>query len=164
VIPDDASEPERLAGEALGRWARVYFDDLEIRVRWDTALEYVHCIGELARWGDADALRTDAELLEGARPVVSHVARQNLVVPGALSGAERASVYSTASERARLLARRLMARWEQHLQDAEVVRLWRSRGWSAPMIFRAGRPVIGFDVSLSHDGRFVAAAVTGPAA
>jgi phosphopantetheine--protein transferase-like protein len=165
VVPEDALEPERAAGEAVGQWASVYFEDLEIRIRWVTAREYVHCIGQLARHGIADALRTDRELQERSkdRPVLSGIVSEDHSLPGALSGAERASVYSTASERARLLARRLMDRWE-HLQGAEIVRQWRARGWSAPMVLREGCPIPGFDVSLSHDGRFVAAALTGPAA
>jgi phosphopantetheine--protein transferase-like protein len=162
VVPENAWEPERLAGEAIGLWASVYFDDLEIRVRWETALDYIHCIGQLARHSDADALRTTRDLVQRPRHLLSGIVHEGHALSGALSGAERASVYSTASERARLLARRLMDRWEQHLQGAEIVRLWRARGWSAPVISLGGRPVPGFDVSLSHDGRFVAAAVTGP--
>ena len=58
---------------------------------------------------------------------------------GALTRAEQASVYSSASERARLLARRLMDRCD--LQGAEIVRLWRAWGWSPPrgLARRAGR-------------------------
>ena len=162
VVPEDGIEPERMAGEALGHWASVQFEDLEIKVRWESARDYVHCIGQLAKAGEGPTL-IDWERLKTPRRLLSDVARENLVVPGAsLSHAERASVYSTASERARLLARRLMDRWEQRLEGAEIVRLWRSRGWSAPVISREGLPVAGFDVSLSHDGRFVAAALAGP--
>jgi phosphopantetheine--protein transferase-like protein len=163
VVPEDAGEPERAAGEAIGQWASVYFEDLEIRVRWDTAREYIHCIGQLARHGDGDALSTERDLLErsSSRPVFSGIVSEGHSLDGALSHAERASVHSTASERVRLLARRLMERWD--LQGAEIVRMWRARTWSAPVISREGRPVPGFDVSLSHDGRFVAAAMSGPA-
>lgn len=165
VVPWDGWEPERAAGEAVGQWASVYVGDLEIRVRWETAREYIHCIGQLARHGDADAFSTERDIhLRQSRPVFSGIVSEENALSGALSRAERASVHSTASERARLLARRLMARWEQHLQGAEIVRLWQAWGWSPPVISRQGRPVAGFDVSLSHDGRFVAAALTGPEA
>lgn len=159
VVPGDAGEPERAAGEAIGLWASVYFDDLEIKVRWEMALDYIHCIGQLARPGDAP-VRAEADVLKGPRRVLAGIVGEGQSLQGALSRAERASVYSNASERARLLARRLMDRWD--LQGAEIVRLWRSWGWSPPVISREGRPVAGFDVSLSHDGRFVAAAMTGP--
>jgi phosphopantetheine--protein transferase-like protein len=162
VVPADAGEPERLAGEAIGQWASVYFEDLEIKVRWETAREYIHCIGQLVPQGTAPA-RSESDPLRGPRRVFAGIVSDGHALQGALSRAEAASVYSTASERARLLARRLMDRWEQHLQGAEVVRLWRAWGWSPPVISRQGQPVAGFDVSLSHDGRFVAAAMTGPA-
>lgn len=139
--------------------ARVWFEDLEIRVRWETALDYIHCVGHLARRGEEPAL-ADAGRTGLARRLLSAIVRDGKPLDGALSRAERASVASAASERARLLARQLMARWE--LQDAEIVRLWRAWRWSPPVVARFGEPVAGFDVSLSHDGRFVAAAVMGP--
>jgi phosphopantetheine--protein transferase-like protein len=159
VVPDAAGEPERALGEAIGLWASVHFDDLEIRVRWEMALDYVHCVGQLARGeganaaGGSDAARRPRRLLSG-------ILHDGQSLGGVLTSAEQASVHSNASERARLLARRLMAKWD--LQGAEVVRLWRTWGWSPPVISHQGEPVAGFDVSLSHDGRFVAAALAGP--
>ncbi len=160
VVPDTAGEPERAIGEAIGRWASVHFDDLEIRVRWETALDYIHCVGQLAHGegpgaaGGLDAARRPRHLLAG-------ILHDDQALGGVLTSAEQASVHSTASERARLLARRLLDRWD--LQGAEIVRLWRAWGWSPPVVSHRGTPVAGFDVSLSHDGRFVAAALAGPA-
>jgi phosphopantetheine--protein transferase-like protein len=159
VVPDTFAEPERAVGEAIGHWASVHFDGLEISVRWETALEYIHCVGQLVRGegvqagGGSDAPRRPRRLLAG-------ILQDGQALAGVLTSAEQASVHSTASERARLLARRLMDRWD--LQGAEVVRLWRAWGWSPPVISQRGEPVAGFDVSLSHDGRFVAAALAGP--
>lgn len=138
-----------VGAEAVGERAKVRFEDLEIRVRWETAADYVHCIGHLG-----------GERVTAWRRLLAGVAREGQVLDGVLTGAEQASAYSTASERARLLARRLMERWD--LKGAEVVRLCRSWGWSPPVVARDGSPVPAFDVSLSHDGRFVAAAVVGP--
>ena len=156
--------------------ARVRFDDLEIRVRWEMAREYIHCIGHLRDPEEPSLLAAPGlasrgldlahdwqgfvEYLRERWRVMSSVAHNSQALGGRLSWAEQASVHSTASERARLLARRLMERWD--LQEAEVVRLWRQWGWSPPVVAREGRPVAGFDVTLSHDGRFVAAVVTGP--
>jgi len=159
VVPDTFGEPERAVGEAIGHWASVHFDDLEIRVRWEMAVDYIHCVGQLVRrdgvraGGSPGAPRNPRRLLAG-------ILRNGQALGGVLSTAEQASVHSSASERARLLARRLMDGW--NLQGAEIVRLWRTWGWSPPVISLAGRPVAGFDVSLSHDGRFVAAALAGP--
>ena len=158
VVPDDVLEPERLVGEAIGQWASVRFDDLEIRVRWETARDYIHCVGQLVR---RDDVRTPVAISRGPRRVLAGILHHDQLLGGVLTRAEQASVHSGASERARLLARRLMDRWD--LQGAEIVRLWRAWGWSPPLVSHGGQPVAGFDVSLSHDGRFVAAVLAGPA-
>jgi phosphopantetheine--protein transferase-like protein len=160
VVPDTAFEPERAVGEAIGHWASVHFDGLEIRVRWETARDYIHCVGQLAR-GEHGASAAGLDTPRPARRVLAGILHDGHPLRGVLTSAEQASVHSTASERARLLARRLMDRWD--LQGAEIVRLWRTWGWTPPVVSRHGRPVAGFDVSLSHDGRFVAAALAGPA-
>jgi phosphopantetheine--protein transferase-like protein len=157
VVPDTAAEPERAIGEAIGLWASVHFDDLEVRVRWETARDYIHCVGQLVRGEDA---RPAAEAAWGPRRLLAGILHHSQSLGGALSSAEQASVHSSASARARLLARRLMDRWD--LQGAEIVRSWRAWGWSPPLVSHEGRPVAGFDVSLSHDGRFVAAVLAGP--
>jgi phosphopantetheinyl transferase (holo-ACP synthase) len=148
------------AGDGVARSrASVWFEDLEVAVHWETALDYVHCVGQLVRRaGESVPAWPD----EKRRPwrLLAGIVGSGQRIGGALSRNERASVHSTPSERARLLARQLMARWD--LQEAEIVRLWRAWRWSPPVVARLGEPVAGFDVSLSHDGRFVAAAVAGP--
>ena len=162
------------AADALGHWAQVRFDSLDIRVRWETAREYVHCVGQLVRpsAGDVAGVASGPALAGGAgtaglsaapralRQVFSDIVHHGQVIGGTLTVAEQASVHSTASARARLVARRLIERWE--LQGTEVLRQWRDWGWSPPVVASLGEPVAGFDVSLSHDGRFVAATVAGP--
>ena len=128
--------------------AHVRFEDLVIRVRWDAARDYIHCIGQLA---DAEWRQLSGVALHDDESLDQLL----------LTDAEQASVYSMASARARLLARQLMKRWDLH--RVEVLRLWRSWGWSAPVLTEEGERLAGFDVSLSHDGRFVAAALSGPA-
>jgi hypothetical protein len=116
-----------------------------IRVKWDAAKEYIHCVAQVAgsRWGLLAGVANDEEALDGL-----------------LTDAERESVYSKASARARLLARRLTEQWDLH--RVEVLRLWRAWGWSPPVLVEEGRRLPAFDVSLSHDGRYVAAALSGP--
>jgi phosphopantetheine--protein transferase-like protein len=126
-------------------WVR--FEDLVVRVRWEIERDYIHCVGELRG---------------AAQTCVEAIANQRQLLAGALTPAEHASVHSPASVRARLLARRLLEQW--NLRGAEVLREWRTRGWGPPVLARQGEPLTGFDISLSHDGRFVAAALAGPAA
>lgn len=150
VLADEAPPVNgrlRAAMRARADEAHVRFEDLLIRVRWDAAKDYIHCIGQLAG--------AEWELVTG----VAH--DDDTLDPLLLTDAEQASVYSIASARARLLARQLMKRWDLH--RVEVLRLWRARGWSAPVLSEEGRRLAGFDVSLSHDGRYVAAALSGPA-
>ncbi|MGE5361951.1 MAG: 4'-phosphopantetheinyl transferase superfamily protein [Bacteroidales bacterium] len=139
----------------------VRFEDLVVRVRWELQREYVHCVGQLVP-DHADASRPRGLPPEnGSRHhFLSAVAHALQPLDGSLTTAERASVHSLASERARLLARKITEQWG--LGSAEIIRRWRTWGWSAPVLAREGRRVEGFDVSLSHDGRYVAAAVAGP--
>jgi phosphopantetheine--protein transferase-like protein len=151
VLPDEAAGVNtrlRAAVRATADQAHVRFEDLLIRVKWDAAKDYIHCIGQLAgaEWDLLTGVANDED---------------DTLDPRLLTDAERASVYSMASARARLLARELMTRWDLH--RVEVLRLWRARGWSAPVLAEEGRRLAGFDVSLSHDGRYVAAALSGPA-
>jgi phosphopantetheine--protein transferase-like protein len=143
--------------------AKVRFEDLEVSVKWETARDYIHCIGQLARERMATGGPSTTSAAEGARDwrrVLADIVGEGQPLLGVLTQAEQASVYCTASERVRLLARQLMQRWDLH--GAEVLRQWRTWGWSPPVVVQEGEPVPEFDVSLSHDGRFVAAAVAGP--
>ncbi len=160
VGSDMADDSTGAAGLATGNWVSVRFEDLEMQVRWETAIEYIHCIGRLARRG-SDVAPSGSEAPHWSRRLLAGIVSNSQGLGGSLSLAERASVHSTASERARLLARQLMARWD--VQGAEIVRMWRAWRWSPPVVSRQGQPLAGFDVSLSHDGRFVAAALVGPA-
>ncbi|HEX7486025.1 MAG TPA: 4'-phosphopantetheinyl transferase superfamily protein [Vicinamibacterales bacterium] len=160
VGPEPTGTPVDASSAGLGHWVSVHFEDLEMRVRWEMALDYVHCVGQLARRDGVSPL-AGPDAPRSTRRLLAGIVRDSQVLDGALSSAERASVYCTASERARLLARRLMERWD--LQGAEIVRMWRTWGWSPPVVAHEGQPLAGFDVSLSHDGRFVAAALAGPA-
>jgi len=158
VFAHRAFEVEPGIPNTLGHWAQVRFDGLDIRVSWETARDYIHCVGQLVR---RDDVRTPVAISRGPRRVLAGILHHDQLLGGVLTRAEQASVHSGASERARLLARRLMDRWD--LQGAEIVRLWRAWGWSPPLVSHGGQPVAGFDVSLSHDGRFVAAVLAGPA-
>jgi phosphopantetheine--protein transferase-like protein len=155
---------------SVAQRAIVRFDDLEIPVRWQMAREYIHCIGQVARdrvsAGLASAQSGDpspaaaADVWRDWRRVIADIVGESQALHGELTLAEQASVHSTASERVRLLARELMQRWDLH--GAEVLRIWRTWGWGPPVVAQEGRPVADYDVSLSHDGRFVAAAIAGP--
>jgi phosphopantetheine--protein transferase-like protein len=157
VFAHRAFEVEPGIPNTPGHWARVRFDGLDIRVSWETARDYIHCVGQLIQQSAGDASAAP----RAPRQILSDIVHHRHLLYGTLTTAEQASVHSTPSARARLVARRLFERWE--LQGAEVLRQWREWGWSPPVVALEGQPLLGFDVSLSHDGRFVAASVVGPA-
>ena len=99
-------------------WVR--FEDLVVRVRWELARDYIHCVGQLEKMsGTIFQEELPAVPAEGAgsRPgfrgrLLTAIAHARQPIDGSLTSAERASVHSTPSERARLLARRVMEQWD----------------------------------------------------
>jgi phosphopantetheinyl transferase (holo-ACP synthase) len=125
-----------LSGESsLGRKAGSYVrcGDCSVPVRWEFGNGFVHC---LAVHGPPD--RTDAPF----DSVVSRVVR----FPSPLSDASR---------RVRELAIELIASMDRS-GPLEIVRSERS----PPMVLMNGEPLEDVDISLSHDGHFIAAAVS----
>ncbi len=113
--------------------------------------DYVHC---LAGWRRRGVLH--AEELEALTAV-----RVEAVAPvaGELSARELESVHSEESRQVRLLAKAMLK--EHHdLQSAELVREKTATRFLPPEVLEEGKPAPGIDLSLSHDGRFVAAAIT----
>lgn len=126
---------------------RVQYDGLEVEVDWECNSDFVHCVGHIGA---------------GMRPV-SVAARHGddafeaAVANQALTARESESVSSIDSVAVRRVAKCLA----KHLgvRDAEIVRVRAAAGWAPPRVECNGQAAPGFDVSLSHDGRFVAAAV-----
>lgn len=125
---------------------RVDYEELSIPVRWTVTGEYVHCVGYwpqgMIAWEEVlhEVARADDPLLQGP-----------------LSARELPSARSAHSQRARLLAKRLLA--QRGFPDIEVVRERAADYWKAPRLWQGGRRLQDSDLSLSHHGRFVAAAV-----
>jgi len=125
---------------------RVDYEDMSIPVRWTVTGEYVHCVGYwpqgLIAWED---------VLQVVAPL------NDPTLQGPLSARELPSARSLYSQRARQLAKRLLA--QQGFSDVEVVRERAADYWKAPRLWQHGRRLQDSDLSLSHHGRFVAAAV-----
>jgi phosphopantetheinyl transferase (holo-ACP synthase) len=105
-----------------------------IELGWEWNREFVHCG---ASWGDP------------SRGFERHVALGAEVPNGPLSAREEESVHSSESRKVRLLAKSCLK------PGFEIVRAQSL----PPVILRDGKPAPGMDLSLSHDGRFVAALV-----
>lgn len=117
-----------------------------LALRWRRHRHWLHC---LALLGPAPAVLDSAvctvRMLGNDRPRAAFTAR------------ERAGFVSAESAAVRRLAKRLLRRHGLHA--VEIVRTPQGRSLSPPRVLCAGAPVPGTDLSLSHDGRFVAAAV-----
>lgn len=122
--------------------ATVHCGDFKCAVEWRETPDYIHA---LARWPIEAGERVIAgiQLLEATESP-----------PGTLSALELKSVYGEASRQVRLLAKEILAR-DFSLRETEIVReILSATGYFEPPRLTCGRA----DVSLSHDGRYVAAA------
>ena len=123
-----------------GTGGSVAHADLRVRVRWEMTTEWVHCIALLNEHGTPPAWSD----------VPSGVARLTAEEDAGLPGA------AAASRQVRALAKRLLA--EAGIAGAEIVRdpLDDSR-WGPPFVLSPTLRRV--DVSLSHDGDWIAAAI-----
>lgn len=141
----DATEKEgRLSTQLLQKDS-----EFALILSWNE--DFVHCLAGWRRRGVLHA--AELEALTAVR--VETVAE----MPGTLSARELDSVHSEESRQVRLLAKKLLN--EHHeLHQPELVRERIASRLLPPEVLEEGRPAPGIDLSLSHDGRFVAAAIT----
>jgi phosphopantetheinyl transferase (holo-ACP synthase) len=124
--------------------------DHSVLVHWTTTSSYLHAVAFLdgGRGGSVSArvctLTRFGELELSRLPLTSR---------------EASTVRSRESTVVRLLAKELAG--ESGAGDVEIVRRVTPAGTSPPRLYRFGDrlPLGGWDVSLSHDGRFAAAAL-----
>ena len=130
----------------------------EVCFRWNRGPDYVHSVAWLA----SDAVRDPGDSVTSrAAALVDPLLRNATLTP-----AEAISAHNPASAAARRLAKELLRDRSfaelptLSLDTVEILRQPADRGWAPPEICAGGRPLPGWDVSLSHHGRFVAAAVS----
>lgn len=126
---------------------RVKGAGLVVEVRWEHGVDCLHCVGIHAPGPRAGRL----EMLFS----VAEIAAPGPLEP--LSPEEQISALAPGSARARHLARGLLTRLGR--PQAKILRRPSPSGWGPPFVAIDGLPAPDCDVSLSHDGRFAAAAV-----
>lgn len=120
--------------------ASAHIKSQEIFVIWEWTEEYVHCLARAGVGNSTSAVElcTDSGTL--------------------LTEREKESVHSIASQEVRVLAKNLL-RKSSKLKEIEIIRTKKGEKFLPPTIFDSGMLIPGLDLSLSHDGRFIAAAV-----
>jgi phosphopantetheinyl transferase (holo-ACP synthase) len=131
--------------------ARITYKDDEFALLLSWNDDYVHCLAGWRRRGVLEAEELEALTAVRVEQISPHL--------GELSERELDSVHSPESRQVRLLAKRLLK--EHHeLDGPELVRERGPRRFLPPTVQEKGLASPGIDLSLSHDGRFVAAAIT----
>ena len=128
-------------------------------VRWDANERYIHCVGV-----DADTkipLNKDDQCIRVSARAEDRQRFSRLATPVMFFSIDEidSSAHHDIDEslRVRQLAARLLA--HVYEGEVEIVREHCAAGLCPPAVYREGRRVHELDISLSHDGNFVAAAV-----
>lgn len=119
-------------------------DGTRLRARWQRSSNWLHCVAAL-----------------GALPTPGNCAVCNLAesAPQQPFSADELSGFSRAeSGHVRVLARRLLA--SHGIHDVEIRREAKGAVRGPPRVFVAGVALADIDLSLSHDGEFVAVAIS----
>lgn len=126
-------------------------EGISFPVEWEVTASFVHCV----------AIESAADAPHVWSKVASHEELERASYPYEPSEREMVSVRSAESIAVRRLARELAR--ESGLGDVEIVRERSGATFGPPRLFPAGgtAPLAGWDLSLSHDGYFAAAALSG---
>ena len=126
----------------------VRFFDTDILVRWRRDADWLHAV---AFFGErsAEKFETAVEKL----PDFSSLGSTD-----DFTRSERESIHSTPSFSVRALAKRML-RERFNIDSPQVIRERRPDGFGAPFAAERGHRLPWLDLSLSHDGTFVAGAI-----
>jgi phosphopantetheinyl transferase (holo-ACP synthase) len=126
----------------------VQFDDYSIPVFWAVDKDWVHCI----------AYHCEKSFLPkvldwNVRPLKECIGDEHFVPE------EELSIYGVESRAARILAKKMLK--DHQIEDPQIIRYpVPGKRFSPPRICRNQLELADWDLSLSHDGQFVAAAIS----
>ncbi len=123
-----------------------------IYVRWTVDSEFIHCVAWWPQGGEAER-----RIASAVRPANDPSLEMQSLTPR-----EAWSAKNPASVAVRSIARSLMPYNGTAIAELEIIRESTEQGFGPPRFERDGRILPGYDLSLSHHGRFVAAAVSHP--
>lgn len=134
--------------EDPGLFGRVYYGDYKLLVSWEFADLWLHCVATL-NYEQRDQIKQSFE--------IKHLDEVE-VAQESFSPAELLSIHSQESMAVRALGKMMLAK--MGLVDAQIIRLPLANKFAPPAIYCNSYPVNSWDLSMSHDGNFVACALT----
>jgi len=140
----------------------VNFENHFFPVRWDYKQGYVHCLGLGISANEKRVKESLAPLhkaihIGDTRSSQRPYSKRDSLILFSIGNTINSAV-NDESHDVRDLAKRLIS--QIYDGDFEIVKSLSKHGSGTPVIFSRGHPVDGLDLSLSHHGKFVAAAVT----
>ena len=114
-------------------------------VEWERSDNWLHCV---ARCPDSPA-----PYIQSIESISSDL------IKGEFSNEEQRSIYSDQSKAVRNLAKRLLRKHK--IDNAHIIRHEEQRRYSPPWIYVNNKRIKHLDLSLSHDGKFMAAVLAG---
>jgi len=121
--------------------------DKVISVRWEENADWVHCIAHMQS--------EDCPYRHFVWQVSSLAEHVSSKIP--FSSRESASIYSSASRSVRVQTKKLLQKLG--LEQVEIVRELLKNKFGPPFIMDSGHKNEDCDISMSHDGNFVASAI-----
>ena len=149
VYPDLLFSPSRFevsGAEGLQRNQKTqghvnYASDIQLGIDWEISEHWIHCV--------ALAQNNPPRFTKMIEPISDDL------IKGEFCPEELVSIYSDQSKAVRNLAKRLLRK--HNINNARIIRHKEQRRYSPPLIYVNNKLIKNFDLSLSHDGKFMAA-------
>jgi len=126
----------------------VTYEDHSLSLRWSETGDWIHCVAvEINDEKHLDVLEYDIKELKN----VSHSVES-------FNSKELASTYSPESAGVRNLTKTLLRK--HMLEEVKIIRQPLMKKFSPPELYLSEIPLKNWDLSMSHDGRFVSCAVS----
>lgn len=127
----------------------VKYGDSLVPIFWKTSRNWIYCVALLENGTDG----TTSPEMSFKVGALAEVANSNI----ALTPGELLSAYSAQSRGVRILAK-LILKNKYNLTNIEIIRPSRGRRFAPPAIYMDGRQIDSWDLSMSHDGKYISCA------
>ncbi|MCG8571642.1 MAG: 4'-phosphopantetheinyl transferase superfamily protein [Spirochaetes bacterium] len=124
----------------------LYYKGIKLNLSWKASMNWIHC----------HALFQNTKKPE--KMITKIMKADQIPIPdNFFTEKETVSIYSPLSQAVRVLAKNLLH--QNGLKLAEIIRLPQLRRFSPPLIFHNSQLVNDWDISLSHDGSYIACSI-----